>query len=60
MKTQLSSFIHSLLAVIYSLLTNPHRIRQVVLIIAVSLLVAALVVPTVATFAGGMIGGTGH
>ena len=60
MKTQLGSLIHSLLAVIYSLLTNSHRVRQVVLISAICLLVAALVVPNVATFAGGMIGGTGH
>ena len=60
MFTQLNSLIRSLLVVFYSLFTNPHRVRHVVLIIAVCLLAVALVIPTVATFAGGMIGGTGH
>ena len=60
MKTQLNSFIRSLFAVIFSLFANPQRARQVVFIVAVCLLLVALVIPTVATFAGGMIGGTGH
>ena len=53
MKNQLVSFI-------YSLLSNPQRVRLIVIVIAICLLLAALSIPTLATLANGMSGGGGH
>jgi hypothetical protein len=39
------------------LLSNPQRIRLVIVVIALCLILAALFVPTVVTFAGNMGGG---
>jgi len=57
MKTQLDSFIRWLLAVVYSFLSNPRQVRLVVTVIVICLVLAALLVPTLVTFADHQGGG---
>lgn len=60
MKTQLNSFIRWLFAVVNSLFSNPRRVGQIVFVVAICLVLAALVIPSLTTLAGGLSGGTGH
>ncbi len=57
MKTQLIAFYQSLCSV---LLSNPQRVRFVVTAIALIFLLAALVLPSLATLADPISGGVGH
>ncbi len=49
-----------LVSSIYSLLSNPQTIRLVVFVIATCLVLAALAIPALTTFANGMSGGGSH
>ena len=60
MTTQFMSFVHFLFAAIYGLLSNPQAIRRIALVVVVCLIVAALIVPSVTTLAGGLPGGDPH
>jgi hypothetical protein len=53
MKSQLVSFI-------YSLLSNPQYIRLVVFVIALCVVLAALAIPALTTFANPISGGGSH
>ena len=57
MNNQLVSLINRLLAVAYSLVSNPQRIRVAVMVIVFCLVLATLIAPTVTSFAGALIGG---
>ena len=53
MKSQLVSFV-------YSLLSNPQTIRLVVIVVAICLVLAALAIPALTTFASGLSGSGSH
>ncbi len=59
MKTQLVSFINWLVSVLHSLLSDPQRVRLVLTVIALVVVLAALVVPSLTTLADHM-GGSGN
>ena len=59
MKTQLNSFVRWLIAALYSLLSNPQRVRLVVTAIIVCVVVAAILVPSLAIVGAGTSTG-GH
>ena len=59
MKTQLASFIHYLIATLYSLFSNPQRVRLMVAVIAICLVAAALLIPSLAIVGAGTSTG-GH
>ena len=58
MKNQLVSFIRQLFAIAYSLFSTPQRARLIVAGIAICLIVAALLIPSLPIIAGAVaIGG---
>ena len=54
MKSRLDTFIRWLFAFINSLLSNPQRVRVIVIAIVVGLILAAILIPSLTTFAGHM------
>jgi len=57
---QFMSFLRFLIASVYGFLSNPVAMRRVAFVIVVALVVAAIIVPSVTTLAGGLSGGDPH
>ena len=60
MKNQLVAFVSSIVAALYTLFSNPQRVRLIVVAIAVCLVVAAALIPSLAILADGNIAIGGH
>lgn len=60
MRSQLESFIHWLSVVVYSLLSNPKHVAQIVFLIVICVALLAVAVPSLTAMAGGLAPGGGH